>query len=100
MYLTKSERIDIINAYDCKGLTEDNHYQVEPDTWVYLFNSPDGKKYVLIAADYLEYEFDHFPQLLRFDNDEFHKIDFILQREILSLDTKKTTNSALFEYTN
>ncbi|MBR3248797.1 hypothetical protein IKF89_02080 [Candidatus Saccharibacteria bacterium] len=98
MYLSKSEREEIIKSYDCKNLIEDTHYQVEPDTWVYLFKDPGGKKYVLISADYMDFDFDHFPHLLRFDNGEFRKIDFILQKEIPSLDTKKTSQSILFEY--
>ena len=98
MYLTKQERKEIIEAYDCKNLVEDTHYQVEPDTWVYLFHDSNNKKFVLISADYLDFEFDHLPQLLRFDNSEFQKIDFVLQKEIPSLDPDKTANSLLFEY--
>lgn len=65
---------------------------------MYLFHDTDNKKYVLISADYLDFDFDHFPQLLRFNNGEFHEIDFVLQKEIPSLSLNKTANSILFEY--
>ena len=100
MYLSKPERKEILNAYDCGALIEDNHHQVEPDIWVYLFHDSNNKKFVLISADYLDFNFDHFPQLLRFGNGEFHEIDFVLQREIPSSDPNKTANSILFEYTD
>ena len=98
MYLSEEERKEILRGYGCGDFVETAHYQVEPDTWVYLFRDLDDKKYVLISADYLDFEFDHFPHLLRFDNGEYHKIDFVLQREIFSRDVEKTSNSVLFEY--
>ena len=55
MYLSKPERKEIIDAYDCGNLVEDNHYQVEPDIWVYLFRDSNNKKFALISADYLDY---------------------------------------------
>ena len=100
MYLSKEERKEILSSYGCNDFIDENHYQVEPDTWIYLFRDSDDKKYVLIFADCLDFNFDHFPHLLRFSNGEFHKIDFVLQREILSRDVHKTSHSALFEYTD
>lgn len=98
MYLSKSERKEILKAYGYENLVDYRHFQVEPDTWVYLFHDSDDKKYVLIYADYMDYEFDHFPHLLRFNNGEFREMDFVLQREIISQDADKTFHSALFEY--
>lgn len=59
-----------------KNYMEINHYQVEPDVWVYLFSDLHGKKYVLVTADYLDFSFENLPHLLRFDNGEFHQIAF------------------------
>lgn len=104
MYLSNDERKEIMSAYGCEDFVEISHYEVGPDTWVYLFEH-DEKKYLLVATDYLgDYEFDVFPHLLRFDNDAFNKIDFVLQREILvknsSLLEKAHINTILFEYTD
>ena len=104
MYLSKEEREEIITSYGCENAVEINHYEVGPDTWIYLFELND-KKYILISTDYFgDYEFEVFPHLLRFDNGEFKKIDFILQREIPikndSLLEKIHINTLLFEYTD
>lgn len=98
MYLSELELKKILSAYDCDKLINDAHYQVEPDAWVYLFHGPNDKKYVLISADYLDFDFDHFPQLLRFDNGEFRRAEFLLQKEVPPLDPKKAGGSVLFEY--
>ena len=104
MYLSKLERKRIITAYGFENLMERDHYQVEPDVWVYLFHDTDDKKYVLIIADYIDCYYEVFPHLLRFDNGEFKKIDFVLQREIPiknnSLLEKIHVNTILFEYTD
>ena len=65
MYLSKLEREKIIAAYDCEGLVESDHYQVEPDTWVYLFRDKNEKKYVLIDADYLDFDFEVYLSVFR-----------------------------------
>ena len=87
-----------MSAYGCENFVEENHYQVGPDTWIYLFEFED-KKYILIAADYLgDYEFEVFPHLLKFEGDKF---EFVLQREIpIKNDAlkEKASNTALFEY--
>ena len=103
MYLSNDERKEIMFAYGCEDFTEINHYEVGPDTWIYLFEH-DDKKYLLVTTDYLgDYEFDVFPHLLRYD-DASNKIDFVLQREIPaknnSLLEKARINTILFEYTN
>ena len=103
MYLSKSEREKIIAVYDCEGLVESDHYQVEPDTWVYLFRDKNEKKYVLIDADYLDFDFEVYPHLLKFNNSEFVKIEFVLQREIPAKNTaskEQTSGTLLFEYTD
>lgn len=104
MYLSKEERKEVLSAYGYDNLVEDDHYQVEPDTWIYLFHSIEGEKYILIVADYIDYYFDVFPHLLKFNNNEFEKIDFVLQSEIPvknnSLLDKINANTILFEYTN
>lgn len=90
-------------AYGRGGLIEDNHYQVEPDVWAYLFHDMNGKKYVLIVADYIDYDYNVFPHLLRFDNGEFRKLEFVLQREIPIKDEPSkeiAANTILFEYTD
>lgn len=103
MYLSNDKRKEIMSTYGCEDFTEINHYEVGPDTWIYLFEH-DDKKYLLVTTDYLgDYEFDVFPHLLRYD-DAFNKIDFVLQREIPaknnSLLEKARINTILFEYTN
>ncbi len=93
-----------MSAYGCGDFLEFNHYEVGPDTWVYLFGRED-KKYILVVTDYLgDYEFDVFPHLLRFGDNEFKKIDFVLQHEIPAKDDslleKIHANTILFEYTD
>ena len=97
MYLSKEERKDIIEAYGFDEFIEENHYQVEPDTWVYLFTN-DDRYYVFISADFLDFYYDHFPTLLRFNNFEFHQIDFVLQREVKPINPEKTAGTLCFEY--
>ncbi len=98
MYLSKAELETLIKNYGYESLIMDAHYQVEPDVWVYLFHDLDDKKYVLVVADYPDFDFDYYPHLLRFDNGEFHKIDFVLQREIPSRNPAQTDYNILFEY--
>ena len=101
MYLSESERSNIMADYDHEQAIERESYQVEPDTWIYLFED-DGKKFVLIAADYIgTFEFEDFPHLLKFENNEFAKFEFVLQREIpIKNDSlkEKVANTILFEY--
>lgn len=103
MYLSKFERKEIMALYGHESAVDKEYYQVEPDTWVYLFEEND-KKYLLIDADYLgDFEFDIFPHLLKFENGEFTKLEFVLQREIpVKDDSLKETasNTILFEYTD
>ena len=103
MYLTKSERKIAVSAYGYEDLVEDNHYQVDYDAWVYLFHDKDNKKYVLIAADYIDYYYDVFPHLLKFDYG-FKKIELVLQRELPIKDENLLmsirANTILFEYTD
>lgn len=103
MYLSKSERKEILAVYGFDNVSEKSHYQVEPDTWIYLFDS-DDRKYVLISADYLGvFEFEVFPRLLKFTNSEFAELEFVLQREIHVKNnslTEKASNIILFEYTD
>ena len=99
MYLTKSERKEVMSAYGHEEAIEKDHYEVDPDTWVYLFSKND-KKYILITTDYLGYyEFEVFPHLLRFDT----RHEFVLQREIPAKNDIPETiriNTILFEYTD
>lgn len=103
MYLSKEERKEIMAAYGCEDSTEISHYEVGPDTWVYLFEH-DDKKYLLVVTDYFgDYEFDVFPHLLKYDDNAFHKIDFVLQREIPIKDgfsREQASGTLLFEYTD
>ena len=103
MYLTKSERKIAVSAYGYEDLIEDNHYQVDYDVWVYLFHDKDDKKYVLIVADYIDYYYDVFPHLLKFDYG-FKKIELVLQRELPIKDKNLLmnirANTILFEYTD
>ena len=91
-----------MSAYECEDLIEDGHYQVDHDVWVYLFHDNNNKKFVLIVADYIDYYYDVFPHLLKFDYG-FKKIEFVLQRELpiknQSLGDKIHANTILFEYT-
>lgn len=103
MYLSESERKDIMAAYGYEKAIHKDYCQVEPDTWVYLFEN-ENKKYVLIVTDYLgSFEFEDFPHLLKFENDEFAKIVFVLRREIPVRDDsqkEKISHTVLFEYTD
>lgn len=100
MYLSKAERKEILASYGCSGATEINHYEVGPDTWIYLFEL-NGSKYILISTDYTgDYEFEVFPHLLKFEGS---KLEFVLQEEIQVKDDsskEKVVNTLLFEYTN
>ena len=100
MFLSESERKDIMASYGYSEATEKDHYQVGPDTWIYLFEL-ENAKYILIATDYLgDYEFDTFPHLLEFKDD---KLEFVLQREIPAKNKpvkEITANTILFEYTD
>ena len=100
MYLSKAERQEIMTSYGCKNPTEINHYEVGPDTWIYLFELNDTK-YILISTDYFgDYEFDVFPHLLKFESD---RLEFVLQREIPVKDEalrEKVVGTILFEYTD
>ena len=103
MYLSEPEQKEIMAIYGYKKTIGRGNYQVEPDTWIYLFED-DGKKFVLIAADYLgAFEFEDFPHLLKFENNEFAKFEFVLQREIPIKNNslkEKVANTILFEYIN
>ncbi len=100
MYLSKAERQEIMTSYGYKNSTEINHYEVGPDTWVYLFECK-GKKYILVATDYFgDYDFDVFPHLLKFESD---RLEFVLQREVPVKDEalrEKVVGTILFEYTD
>ena len=100
MFLTKEERKEVISAYGLGDSTEINHYEVGPDTWIYLFECKN-KKYILVATDYLgDYEFDVFPHLLKFENGG---LEFVLQNEVPIKDDpllkKMRANTVLFECT-
>ena len=100
MYLTKAERKETMALYGCDDAAEISHYEVGPDTWIYLFEL-NGSKFILISTDYTgDYEFDVFPHLLKYEGD---KLKFVLQREISVKDDSlrgKATNTMLFEYTD
>lgn len=85
-----------MSLYGCANSVEINHYEVGPDTWIYLFKY-NNKKYILIATDYTGgYEFDVFPRLLKYGGDG---LEFVLQREIMAKnDSPKIANTVLFEY--
>lgn len=103
MYLSESERKRIMSSYGCEDFIESDHYQVEPDTWVYLFRDKNDRKYVLIDADYLDFDFETYPHLLKFNKSEFTKLEFVLQREMPvknGFSRKNTFGTLLFEYTN
>ena len=75
MYLSKAERQEIMASYGYGDSVEINHYEVGPDTWIYLF----------------EYKY------------ESDRLEFILQREIPVKDNssrEKTAGTLLFEYTD
>ena len=100
MYLSNDERKEIMSMYGCEDFTEINHYEVGPDTWIYLFEHED-KKYLLVSTDYFgDYEFDVFPHLLKYNSG---RLIFILQREVSIKDeylNKKGSSTLLFEYTD
>ncbi|MBR3236411.1 hypothetical protein IKF92_01895 [Candidatus Saccharibacteria bacterium] len=99
MYLSKTERKEVMSAYGYEDSTEINYYEVGPDTWIYLFGH-DDKKFILIVTDYTgDYEFDVFPHLLKFESD---RLGFVLQREIPIEDSssEKAWGTLLFEYTD
>ena len=100
MYLSSTEREEIMTSYGCENAVEINHYEVGPDTWIYLFELND-KKYILISTDYFgDYEFEVFPHLLKYED---NRLEFVLQREILVKDDslkEKTGGALLFEYTD
>ena len=103
MFLSKEELKDVILAYGYEDSIEKGHYEVGPDTWFYLFEYKD-KKYILVTTDYLgDYDFDSFPHTLGFDG-IFRKNNFILQREVPSVDDsvfkRIHVNAVLFEYTD
>ena len=103
MYLSKTEREEIMASYGCEDFIEVNHYQTEPDAWVYLFRDKNDKKYVLIDADYIDFDFETYPYLLKFNDSQFIKLEFVLQREILVKDDslkEKAAGTLLFEYTD
>lgn len=103
MYVSPEELNEIMAAYDCASFSSDDHFQVSPDIWIYLFHDEEHKKYILVIADYMgDFDFDHYPHLLRFDDSSFHTADFVLQREIPAKNPASPTvsNSALFEYTD
>ena len=89
-----------MTSYGCKNPTEINHYEVGPDTWIYLFELNDTK-YILISTDYFgDYEFDVFPHLLKYES---KRLEFVLQREIPVKDEalrEKVVGTILFEYTD
>lgn len=86
-------------AYGLENAVEKDHYEVGPDTWVYLFEEKD-KNYLLVSTDYTgDYEFEAFPHLLKLSNG----VEFVLQREVLVVNdclTEKVSNTVLFEYTD
>ena len=44
MYLPKGERKDIMIAYGHKDAVEKDHYEIGPDTWIYLFENNEAFK--------------------------------------------------------
>lgn len=101
MYLSKLELKQVMASYGYENFAKINHYEVGPDTWVYLFENND-KKYILIVTDCTgDYEFDVFPHLLKYES---NNLEFVLQREIPikndSLLEKIHANTILFEYTD
>ena len=100
MYLSKTEREEIMASHGCENAVEINHYEVGPDTWIYLFELNDTK-YILISTDYTgDYEFDVFPHLLKYED---NRLEFVLQREILVKNNslkEKAAGTLLFEYTD
>lgn len=103
MFLSKEELKDVMLAYGYEGPIEKDHYEVGPDTWIYLFEHKD-KKYILVTTDYLgDYDFDSFPHTLSFDS-IFCKNNFTLQCEVPSADDsvfkRIHVNAMLFEYTD
>lgn len=103
MYLSESERQELMALYGCEQAIHINHYEVGPDTWIYLFKD-DNIKYLLISVDHLgDYDFEVFPRLLRFNDDAFPKLEFVLQREIPVKNQSlkhEAVGTILFEYTD
>ena len=103
MYLSKAERQEIMASYGYGDSVEINHYEVGPDTWIYLFECK-GEKYILVATDYFgDYDFEVYPHLLKFNDSAFIKLEFVLQREIPVKDNSSreiTAVTLLFEYTD
>ena len=97
MYLSEEERKEILSAYGIKDFISVDFQQVDTDSYIYLFES-EGKKLILVSADYLgDFEFDSFPHLLKFNGG---RLEFVLQREIAVLDAKNEPHAMLFEYTD
>ena len=100
MFMSNEELKTIMSAYGFEDYSAVNHYEVGPDTWIYLFECK-GKKYILVATDYFgDYDFDVFPHLLKYESD---RLEFVLQREIPVKDNssrEKTAGTLLFEYTD
>lgn len=100
MYLSKEEREEIMTSYGCENAVEINHYEVGPDTWIYLFELNDTKYILISTDDFGDYEFEVFPHLLKYED---NRLEFVLQREILVKDDslkEKTGGTLLFEYTD
>lgn len=97
MYLSKAKRQEIMASYGCKGSTEINHYEVGPDTWIYLFEYK-GKKYILVTTDYFgDYDFAVFPHPLKFESD---RLEFVLQREVSVKDEELRKKLPVLSYLN
>ena len=100
MFMSNEELKTIMSAYGFEDYSAVNHYEVGPDTWIYLFECK-GKKYILVTTDYFgDYDFDVFPHLLKYESD---RLEFVLQREIPVKDNssrEKTAGTLLFEYTD
>lgn len=68
--IDEAELIEIIKSYGLGNLIFGKHICVEPDTCLYTFYSDTGKKYVLVASDYLghyvgielpyDFEYDYY----------------------------------------
>ena len=52
MYLSKDERKDIMIAYGHEDAVGKDHYEIGPDTWIYLFEDNEGK-YLLVTECFL-----------------------------------------------
>ena len=95
MYLSKEERNDIIEAYGFDKFIEEK--SLSGRAWyVGVFFTKGDKHYVPISADFLDFYYDHFPALLRFNNFEFQQIDFVLRREVNSINPEKNVWDVMF----